>query len=70
MRRDLVYTTGKKIQHRRNKHGPRPSAPHWHELTQHVQYIIIDKQEDTRYVHGSLPSAHTHTHTHMPTNFV
>ena len=57
-------TTGKKIQHRRTKHGPRPSAPHLHEPTQHVHYIVIDKQENTCYIHGSLPSAHT------PTNFV
>ena len=44
--------------------GPRPTAPHWHEPTQRVHYIFIDKQENTCYIHGYLPSAHT------PTNFV
>ena len=38
---------------------PRANAPHWHEPTQHVRYIVTDKQENPCYVHGSLPSAHT-----------
>ena len=44
--------------------GPRRTAPHCHEPTQHVHYIVIDKEENTCYIHGYLPSAHT------PTNFV
>ena len=54
-------TTGKKIQHRRTKNGPRPTAPHWHEPTQHVHYIVIDKQENPCYIQSSLPSEHTPT---------
>ena len=57
-------TIGKKIQQRRTKHGPRPSSPHWHEPTQHIHYIVIEIQENTCYIHGFLPSAHT------PTDFV
>ena len=33
-------------------------------LYTYVHYIVIDKQDNTRYMYGSLPSAHT------PTDFV
>jgi len=58
----LTPTTGKKILHHKTKHQPRPTAPHWHEPTRHVHYIVIHKQDNTCYMHGSLPSAHTPTH--------
>jgi len=35
--------------------------PTEHEPTRHVHCIVIDKQDNTRYMHGSLPSAHTAT---------
>jgi len=38
--------------------------PTGHEPTRHVHYIVIDKYDNTCYMYGSLPSAHT------PTNFV
>jgi hypothetical protein len=62
--RHSAPTTGKNIQHRRTKQGPRPSAPHWHEPTQHVHYIVIDQQEKNVLYNDSLPSAQ------RPTNFV
>jgi len=34
-----------------------------HEPTRHVNYIVINKQDNTCYMHGSLPFTHTHTHT-------
>ena len=34
-----------------------------HEPTRHVQFIAIDKQDNTFYMLGSLPSAHTHPPT-------
>jgi len=33
---------------------PTEHAPTWH-----VHYIVIDKQDNTCYMLGSLPSAHT-----------
>ena len=30
-------------------------------VTGHVHYIVIDVQDNTCYMHGSLPSAHTPT---------
>jgi len=59
-------TTGKKILHRRTKHGPRPTETHgaWTYSARTVHYIVIDTQDNTCYMHGSLPSAHT------PTDFV
>ena len=46
--------------------GPGLPHPTGHEPTQHVHYIVIDKQDNTCYtrMYGSLPSAHT------PTDFV
>jgi len=37
---------------------PHPTGP---EPTRHVQFIVVDKQDNTFYTHGSLPSAHTPT---------
>jgi len=44
--------------------GPGLPHPTGHEPTQYVHYIVIDKQNNTCYMHDSLPSAHT------PTDFV
>jgi len=38
--------------------------PMGYEPTQHVHYIVIDEQDNTCYMYGSLPSVHT------PTDFV
>ena len=45
-----IHYTGAGLQH-----------PTGLEPTRHVHYIVIDKQDNTRYMHGSLPSAHTPT---------
>jgi hypothetical protein len=40
-----------------------PGLPHPTELapTRHAQFIVIAKKDNTRYMLGSLPSAHTPT---------
>ena len=39
--------------------GPGLPNPTGHEPSSHVHYTFIDKQDNTCYMHGSLPSAHT-----------
>jgi len=39
-----------------------PGQPHptgMNRLSTYIHYIVIDKQENTCYIHGSLPPAHT-----------
>jgi hypothetical protein len=41
--------------------GPGLPHPTGHAPTRNAHFIVIDKQDTTRYMLGSLPSAHTST---------
>jgi len=59
----LAPTTVKKIQQCWTKYGPRPTAPHWHEPTQHLHYTVMNRKTHITYM--VLYHLHTHTHTHQ-----